>query len=384
MRHDADRRRYLIAHPGSELYGSDRVMLESVLGFIAAGTDVVVTVPDDGPLVAQLRDAGAIVEIAPALVLRKSLLAPRGWMELIRSTVRGWRSAHRLLTAYRPDAVYVSTITLPLWPVAAASRRLPSVVHLHEAEQNASAVVKKGLYSPALLARGIIVNSEFSRSVLADAYPGLASRSEVVYNGVAGPAQVTAPRPNVSEPIRLVYIGRLSPRKGPDVIVDALALLPPELSGVHLDLVGAVFTGYEWYEQELREKIARHGLGDRVRLLGFRPAVWGAVDDGDIVVIPSRLDEPFGNTAVEGVLAERVVLVSDTSGLREATEGFSTAIRFAPDDAQALADAIGRAVAEWPRLQPQLHDQAQRASERFSPERYRADIVRLMDAASSR
>ena len=384
MRHADQRARYLVAHPGAELYGSDRVMLETVLGLLESGADVVVTVPEDGPLVAQLRSAGAMVEIAPALVLRKSLLAPRGWATLIRSAVSGWRSARRLLDAYRPDAVYVSTITLPLWPVAAASRRLPSVVHLHEAEQNASAAVKKGLYAPVLLAREIIVNSEFSRGVLGEAYPRLAARSQVVYNGVAGPDGVTAPRPELGAPVRLVYIGRLSPRKGPDVIVEALALLSPSTTDVHLDLVGAVFSGYEWFEEELRSRIRELGLQDRVRLLGFRPSVWDAVDQGDIVVIPSRLDEPFGNTAVEGILAARVVLVSDTSGLREATEVFPTAIRFAPDDARALADAIESAISGWAELQPQLDAQADQAAQRYSPTRYRSDVARIMNEVRPR
>lgn len=41
----------LIAHPSADLYGSDRVMLETVDALVAAGRRVVVTLPADGPLV---------------------------------------------------------------------------------------------------------------------------------------------------------------------------------------------------------------------------------------------------------------------------------------------------------------------------------------------
>jgi glycosyltransferase involved in cell wall biosynthesis len=199
-----------------------------------------------------------------------------------------------------------------------------------------------------------------------------------VYNGVVGPDAATPARSELTDPITLVYIGRLSPRKGPDLIVEALALLPDELRDVRLDLVGDVFPGYEWYAEQLRVRIEELGLGDRVQMLGFRPDVWPVVDRGDFVVVPSRLDEPFGNTAVEGVLAGRVVLASDTSGLREATAGVRTAVLFAPDDARALATAIVDAVARWSELQPLLAGEARSAAERFAPGRYRAEIAGRM------
>lgn len=374
------RARYVVAHPGAELYGSDRVMLESVIGFIEDGAEVIVVLPDTGPLVDQLRDAGATVEIVPSLVLRKSLLKPRGWGLLVSSTFRGFRAARRVLKSHSPDAVYVSTVTLPLWPIVSATKRIPSLVHLHEGEQAASRVVKTGIYAPVALASDVVVNSEFSKRVLGQAFTKLAARAHVVYNGVAGPAATTPARGILSAPIRLVYVGRLSPRKGPDLIVEALALLPAELGDVQLDIVGDVFSGYEWFDDQLRARVEHLQLGGRVRLLGFQSAVWSAVDAADIVVVPSRLDEPFGNTAVEGVLAGRVVLVSDTSGLREATAGVATAIRFVPDDTRALAQAIGDAVTGWSELAPQLSAEAASASERYSLTRYRADIAGRMRA----
>jgi glycosyltransferase involved in cell wall biosynthesis len=144
-----------------------------------------------------------------------------------------------------------------------------------------------------------------------------------------------------------------------------------------------VFAGYEWFDAQLRSRIHELGLTDRVRMLGFHPQVWDALDASDIVIVPSRLDEPFGNTAVEGVLAQRVVLVSDTSGLREATAGVRTAIRFAPDDPAALASAIVEAVDRWQEIVPMLADEARSAAERFSPERYRAEIAARMAAIAS-
>ncbi|MFE1646135.1 glycosyltransferase [Microbacterium sp. P01] len=365
------------------MYGSDRVMLESVIGMVESGARVTVVLPQSGPLVDELRRAGADVEIVPTLVLRKSLLKPRNWGALVIGTVRGLGAAHRVLRSDRPDAVYVSTVTLPLWSVSAKLHRLRCLVHLHEGEQGASRLVKMGMYAPVLLADIVIVNSDFSRGVLRQAFRSVADRAVVIYNGVAGPESVAPARTTLTENVRLVYVGRLSPRKGPDLIVEALAELPGDIPEVHLDIVGNVFPGYEWFDEQLRDRINALGLNERVRMLGFRPDIWSTVEAADALVVPSRFDEPFGNTAVEGVIAGRVVLVSDTSGLREATADCDTALRFVPDDASAIARTIQDAVSRWAELAPRLDRNRTQAAERFSPRRYRLEIASQMAAVTN-
>ena len=55
--------------------------------------------------------------------------------------------------------------------------------------------------------------------------------------------------------MRLVVTGRISPRKGQEVAVDALERLRERGRPATLDLVGAVFPGYEWCERDLRARV---------------------------------------------------------------------------------------------------------------------------------
>ena len=316
----------LFAHPGAELFGSDRMLIESVGASMDAGFRTVVALPSTGPLIDELRAMGAEVVVLPMLVLRKALLKPRGWPTLVRDTLRGWGTAWRLLRKVSPDVVYVNTITIPQWTLAARLRRIPVISHIHEAEGSGSRLVNTALYGPHLAASAVLVNSEFSRATITRSIRSLGSRSHIVYNGVAGPPAPRAPRAALDGPLRVLYLGRLSPRKGPDLLVDAASALAQRGVDVTVDLVGSVFDGYEWFETELRERIAQAGLQDKVRLHGFHTDIWPFLDDADVLVVPSRVDEPFGNTAVEGVLALRPVVASDTSGLREATGGHSTTV----------------------------------------------------------
>src|SRR5689334_8152458 len=117
----------LVTHPSAELYGSDRVLLESVDAFVGAGFDVVVTLPASGPLVGELERRRVDVVLCRTPVLRKSLLSAGGLVGFAASVVRAAGPGWRLIRGVRPDVVYVSTITTPLWLLLARSARVPSV-----------------------------------------------------------------------------------------------------------------------------------------------------------------------------------------------------------------------------------------------------------------
>jgi glycosyltransferase involved in cell wall biosynthesis len=376
------RRTILVAHPGSELYGSDRVLLESVSGLLDDGWDVLVTVPADGPLVSELRRRGARVELCVSPVIRKSVLRPRGFARFAAHTLRGVRQGGALLRRERPAAVYVNTVTIPLWIGLARLARIPVVTHVHEGEAGASRLVKRVLSAPLLLSQGIVANSRFSVGVLASAFPVLGRRAQIVYNAVPGPERRRPARSELDGELRVTYVGRLSPRKGVDVAIDAIAELDARGIPARLDLVGAVFPGYEWYERDLREKVEAKRLQSRVAFRGFQPSVWDFLSTGDVVLVPSVADEPFGNTAVEGILSGRPVIASATSGLLEATDGYRTAVTVEPGDPASLADALERTIAEWDTAAAHLERDAEAARRRHSPESYRRRIAAIVAATA--
>ncbi|WP_417554602.1 glycosyltransferase family 4 protein [Microbacterium sp.] len=363
----------LVAHPGSELFGSDRMVLESVIGFVTSGARVVVAVPDSGPLDVELRTAGAEVIITPMLVLRKSLLKPGGWLTLLRDGLRGMSAAWRLIGRVKPDVVYVSTIIIPQWPVVSRLRGRRTISHIHEAEASGNRLINVALYLPHLASYSTVVNSRFSLETIRAALPALARRASVIYNGVASPENPTPPRTSLEGPLRILYVGRLSPRKGVDLVISSAAILQARGRDVAVTLLGTPFTGYEWYEQQLRDMAVSAGVD--VHFAGFHPSVWSFLADSDVLMVPSRVDEPFGNTAVEGVLALRPVIASDSSGLREAAGGYQTTLLVMPDDAAPFAAALGSVVTSWADLIARTSESRTEAVRRHSPVIYRRRIA---------
>ena len=253
MRSRSTTKTVLATNPNADLYGASRMLLESVDGFVAQGWRVVVCIPD-GPLVALITAHGGEVRSVPSPVLRRTMLHPRGMVAMIALTLRSIPLTVRLIREVRPDVMYVGTIIQPLWIALGRILGIPIVCHVHEAEGTAPVFVRKTLAFPLLFTRRLVVNSRFSTKVLTDEWPSLASRCEVVYNGVAGPQTVTEPRPELDGPIRLLYVGRLSERKGVQDAVDAVAILAERGVDARLDIVGDVFPGYEWMIEDLRAR----------------------------------------------------------------------------------------------------------------------------------
>jgi glycosyltransferase involved in cell wall biosynthesis len=361
------RRTVVLAHPSPDLYGSDRMLIESVRA-VTADSHVVVALPCDGPLVDHLVHAGAEVAILPFPVLRKSLLSARGIIGLAIATCRALPRLVRLIRGRRAEAVYVNTVTIPIWLMAARIARTPAICHVHEAEEGVSRSLAWLLALPLRLAGSIVANSHASRLALANAGLRRGERVQVVYNGVEGPAEVVPLR--AERPGRLVVVSRLSPRKRTDVAIDATLRLREQGFPVSLTLVGGVFPGYEWFEEELR-RMAAGSLA--ISFAGIHDSVWWALAEADIALVPSRW-EPFGNVAVEAMLAGRPVVASDVQGLKEIIRDGETGLLVRAGDPGALAAAVSSLLVDWPRAMRLAEAGREDALNRFDRRRYQAEI----------
>lgn len=365
--------RVLVTHPGASLYGSDRMLLEALRGMVDSGLRPVLVVPGTGPLVGQAQRLGVPVLVRPVPVLRKSALSAGGGLALAARSLGAAVRDTAALRRWRPDVVYVNTVTTPTWVVLAAALGIPVVCHVHEAEGDGTGLVPRLLTAPLLACTRLLVNSEYSRSVLLRSWPRLRDRSRVVRNGV--PAPRAEPPRTGGGPLRLLYVGRISERKGVLVALDALERVLCDGVDAHLDLVGDVFAEHAAFARRLQERLRASGLSERTTFHGFVDDVAGHLARCDVLLVPSVLPEPFGNAAVEGVLAGRPVVASAVGGLPEAVAGVASARLVPPGDAAALAGAVVEVAASLPALRGTALREAPAAAERWSPQRFRATVA---------
>jgi glycosyltransferase involved in cell wall biosynthesis len=141
----------------------------------------------------------------------------------------------------------------------------------------------------------------------------------------------------------VVFLGKLTPRKGVGDLVRAFGLLrDPRVS---LVIAGNdMGTG-----RNVLSLIHRLGLDRRVRMTGLltNRERLNALAAADVVVYPSR-DEIFGLVPVEALLAGTPVVVCNDSGCGEVITEIGGGCLAAPGDITALADAIQQILADLP------------------------------------
>lgn len=370
----------VVVHPSPDLYGADLQMLQAVAAVVEAGWAVTVVLPQDGPLVPLIRDRGADVLHVFYPVLRKASLRPGSLLATGASAMRALPNCVRLLRRLRCDVVLVNTATLPWWLLAGRLAGRPVVGYLHEAETTGSRWVRRALVLPFQLAQQTIVISRSALTAMTDVAPWLARRAVLVYNGVPGPELPTSGAATVSGTVWLAVVGRLSPRKGTDVALRAVARLRGRGIDARLEIAGDAFSGYEWFEDQLRQLAAEPAMAGAVEFSGYCSPVWPVLERAQIVLAPS-LNEPFGNAVVEAQLAGRVVVAAASQGHLESVEDGRTGLLVPPGDDEAMAEAVVRVI-ETPDLAETLAARARAEAERrFSVARYRREIVTVLEAS---
>lgn len=308
-------------HPGcGPSFGVGRYVCDLAAGLAAAGATVRVLVASDSGCFRVLpgRAPEAAAPAVPHLLLRP--LLARGFLE-------------GELAAFRPDVA-----ELPNWGGLGAClrSRVPTLVRLVTSAADPSHG-RWGLRTPLRLALEAATVRR-AALVVADSL-GMARRGLQLYRrapdaithlAYAGP--VLAPAPRLDPEV--LYVGRLEPRKGIDVLLDAWPQVTAHLPAARLHVVGADLGGYAPRAAGIAGVTVHGRLGDgELAALRLRCAVQA---------IPSRF-ESFGLVALEAWAAGMAVVGTRCGGLEDVVGDAGPLV--APGDAAALAEALLAALA---------------------------------------
>ncbi len=179
-------------------------------------------------------------------------------------------------------------------------------------------------------------------------------RVSLVYHGIdlARFAAPDAPRPardgsDAAAPVALLTVGRAVAKKGHDVLIDALALLPAGLHWRWVHIGGGELGG------ALKARARRAGLGARIEWRGAvaQADVLAAYRAADLFVLANRIAADGDRDGLPNVLVEAqsqglACLASDAASVPELIEDGVNGALSPPDDAVALADRLAALIAD--------------------------------------
>lgn len=178
---------------------------------------------------------------------------------------------------------------------------------------------------------------------------------------------------------RLLYCGRIDPRKGIDTAVRALTQLPDQ---ARLTVHGECD---DQHLAELKVLAERLGVRDRVTFSsGPQDEVAGVYAACDALLFPVTWREPWGLVPLEAMAAGRPVVAARAGGgPAEYLEAEANCLAFAPHQAGELAAAVRR-LADDPELRGQLVAGGRVTAARFTEEDFHAALERRLAVAAAR
>ena len=367
----------LYFNPTGSLGGAEMCLLDVMAALRQSRPDwsLELIVGENGPLPEQAEALGVLCRVMPLpkavakmgdAGLKDRSGKPRGRLALAVSAapavVPMTLYLARLRKAFRtaaPNVIHTNGMKAHVLGTWAAPRRTPLVWHLHDF-LGSRAVMARLL---RLVARPQITGVAVSHAVAQDAAQVLGDRIaiETAYNAVdlerfasEGPRidldRASGLSPAPAGTVRVGLIGTFATWKGQDVFLDAIARLNQDSGRQSRFYIigGPIYKtgGSQWSMEELKAHAKGLGIGDRVGFAGFQSDPSAAIRALDVVVHASTRPEPFGRVIVEGMACEKAVIAVQGGGSAELFEDEKTALGIPPDDAQALAQAMSRLIAD--------------------------------------
>jgi phosphatidylinositol alpha-mannosyltransferase len=248
----------------------------------------------------------------------------------------------RSLREFTPDVIHVhdplspSTSMLGVWHANA-----PVVATFHSYYESGDMVAR--VYTAVVpllrpiwkrLAQRIAVSPSAARTVTSrlgdDPVRIVPNGAETELFASARPARLPPGR-------KMLFVGRLEPRKGFPVALRAFAILAREYPDLRFIVVGA---GSERYhlddlDPQVRARIHMQGRVPDEELPTFHAAA-------DVYISPAIGSESFGIVLIEAMAAGLPVVASDIVGYRDVLRGGQDGILVTPGDADALAAGVRR------------------------------------------
>lgn len=236
---------------------------------------------------------------------------------------------------FQPDIALVGNIdllhTIPIQTLLAA--QIPTVHYV----MNATPGYAPELAPQTRLFQYVTCSNWVTQSLQKAGYP--AATAQTVYPGAIVEEFYQAQLPP-RDRLRIAYASLVMAYKGADVLLEALSILPVMDIPFSATIAGDTFDPA--FVANLKEFVEAEGLAEHIQFTGVlsRRGLHELYKTHNVLVFPSRFQEPFGISQIEAMAAGLTLVTSGTGGAKEIIEAGQDALLFESENPLDLADKL--------------------------------------------
>ncbi|MBE0658268.1 MAG: glycosyltransferase family 4 protein [Bryobacteraceae bacterium] len=346
----------------SEMGGAQFCLLDVLAGARQRGWRCFAALPRNGPLIGRLAEGGVPVQSIPCGPYAYGRKSPADFARFLLDTPRAAMRLRRMVAACSIDLVYANG---PRVLPAASLSGAPLLFHAHSV---LSRTPERWLVKRATRRATVLAASQF----VAQSLRGICA-PHIVPNGT----EDLGYRPwGASPPLRVGVIGRIAPEKGQREFVEAVRMLARPESACRFVICGQAVLADPAYADEVR----RQAAGLPIEFTS-RETPAEALRTVDILVVPSGPNEAFSRVVVEAFSAGVPVVAFAAGAIPELITHGRTGFLVSEPSASSLAGCLRELLDAPGRLAPVASAARDLWEQRYTVERYRDQVLALMEEA---
>lgn len=279
--------------------GASRVLFTNLQMLDRNKFDYMILIPSEGPIIEKLDKWGVRYEFWGFLH------EPEGWFGYVKDVCKAMRCFRR----NRIDLLHINHIFWrPAEVLAAKLLRIPLVTHLHWVPDEVGPFLK--------LSSVLIANSNYT----AEAVRVNNTPKRVIYPIVDlmrydHAQNIKAELGFDQDDIIVSFIGQIKSIKGIDLFIRlANKIVNPQVKFLICGNCEKPGDDDSYTEERLKSEIASN---NRIQYLGYRGDIENIYQSSDIIIVPSRWEEPFGLINIEAGAAGKPVVATRVGGIPE-------------------------------------------------------------------
>ncbi len=304
----------LLVHSSNDLYGASKILISIIELLLISKYSVFLILPKNGPLNNHPTIMKTSLTTINMGVFRKKYFHFFGLLNRSLFIIKSILEIKKYIKKNDIDLLYNNTSTIISSTLAAYLSKIPIIYHIHEIPASSKIYTKFLVNFFTLFSNKIISVSDSVKNYWIS--NGLSEdKITTIYNGFKFNFK-SRNKPS-SKTITFTNISRIIPYKGHLFLIELFYQLSKFRKDLILNIIGDTLPEYEYYYNELREKVNKYNLQEKINFIGFEEDIKKHLHESNFFIHCPISPDPLPTVIFEAIESNLPVICTNQGGAYE-------------------------------------------------------------------